>query len=354
MRYLRFPSMAIALILSLSLGCNYDKKHWGFAESSNTVRGYQTYLNTHPKGRYADAALVKIAELTYFKWAKYEDRIPVYNAFLETFPKGASSDSIRSRLVQLYDTRRPETRDARTAKIICDLDFESLNDSPHRFESIARTILENAGMKLLGKADGGPDITLDIEVRGRALSASYLSGTFYSGAQVAGTVAVRTSKGLFHKEKFEGRIDPPPLITVFGHRTHNELADAPWFGALSKQGSYYDKLFDITDDLFGCHILVILLSKMDYYSLANVVRARISRIRDPVTIEMLRNVKDHYNGMRAVFPDLDILTDFKYSKLALSEVAKTVMYLDSFVQGHNDMLFEYTGYILEDLKKPPK
>lgn len=342
-------ALSLLLITTLSVSCNPEKKHWEYATSSNTIDAYKIYLNTHPAGTHADSAKSKIAELAFFDWAKFQNRIPAYQAFLESFPNSPFSDSIRSWEGRLWDTRHPEFKHVKNVRMTFRLDFEEMEKATFGIDRIAKKIMANAGLRLVEDRQKEADADFHIEVKGKALRASYFSANDqYTGAELSGTLSFITSKGFVYEMRFKGRIDPPSLTVIYTRTGKSAPNLAPWAGALGLRGSYDDRLLDMVKTIFGSQTLIYLLSDIDL-DLAKKARDKILEMNDPNTIELLLNIINNYKNAQSVEYALNILDRFNNRETL--KFINTIGPLYQINRGEDARLVANAAYILGELKE---
>ena len=91
----------VVLQLTFLFGC--ENKLWDETQETNTIQGYEKYLQKYPKSKYANEAQSTL-EVLQFDKAKGENTLDSYVKFLVNYPDSRLEDNAKSAIEILqYD-----------------------------------------------------------------------------------------------------------------------------------------------------------------------------------------------------------------------------------------------------------
>ncbi|UCF55770.1 MAG: HEAT repeat domain-containing protein, partial [Deltaproteobacteria bacterium] len=283
--------LVLILIFFVLISCSNEEKDWQKTESENTLQAYKYFLSKYYKG------LDESEEVQYFVEAKTRDTIRAYEDFLNRFSQGKLAENARKRIEFFVNGRLPEFRNVRTAKFVIKESFP--NGVKFSDEHFVKILLKSVGLEILSDEVKMPDIVLNIQAKGEALSASYVDagesyfgGTRYTGAKVGGVISLKHKDGFVLSKTFFGHKEPPGLISESEGRSPS---GAPFKKAGEKEGSFDHKLAEIFTEAFGFNILSSLIEcrkdkSLDYGDRDEMVSAAVkvlSEIKEERAIELL-------------------------------------------------------------------
>lgn len=88
----------VAILMSLTYSCSFEKRDWEEAKKVNTIQAYQAFLKQHPKGELADSAKYSL-ELAYFEKAKSSNTIQASEEYLKRYPKGRFAEKAQASIM---------------------------------------------------------------------------------------------------------------------------------------------------------------------------------------------------------------------------------------------------------------
>jgi len=93
-------ALLVLFFLVLTSGCSNTKKDWQEAEQLGTVKAYETFLQKHSQGQFADSARQEIEEL---EWQKTMGigTVELYETFLQEHSQGQFADRARQEIEEL-------------------------------------------------------------------------------------------------------------------------------------------------------------------------------------------------------------------------------------------------------------
>lgn len=86
-----------------------QKKAWKQTEEINTFEAYQSFLQKHPKGKFADLALEKMGDIAYSRLQNSTD-ISALKIFVRKYPKHPNRDDIRLQLIKIKAAAENQAR----------------------------------------------------------------------------------------------------------------------------------------------------------------------------------------------------------------------------------------------------
>ena len=121
----------------------------------------------------------------------------------------------------------------------------------------AEVFLEGLGLKVVGSDAKVYDATLRIEVKGKALGATYAQSIYrYTGAVLSGEISFETAHTTLYKGYFRGEKKVPSLIAEpIAERRYKTPDEAPFSEAFSAS-DFTDKLIDMVVELYGSEGLI--------------------------------------------------------------------------------------------------
>ena len=93
--------VSLFLCIFVFFSCSAGKKDWENAKSENTIEAYESFLEVHPKGKYADSANAAIEELIWQSTLK-DNIINGYESYLKTYPQGKYAESANNKIKELW------------------------------------------------------------------------------------------------------------------------------------------------------------------------------------------------------------------------------------------------------------
>jgi len=95
-------SMAMLLVaaMMICISCASEKKDWDRAQTTQTIEGYEAFLNKHPQSPRSLEAKAQIEQIA-FGMANKKSTIEGYQDFLREYPDSALADQAFTRLQEL-------------------------------------------------------------------------------------------------------------------------------------------------------------------------------------------------------------------------------------------------------------
>lgn len=238
----------LVIMVVLTVGCATTQNQWKKAESANTIKAYEEFLEQNPESEYVEKAKDKIMELRYREAVK-ENKVSAYQKFIEIYPEGRFTEDAQSRLKKLIRTEQLHAlRSAKTIKIFVNQSYEKAENVSLPFEDWTGKLFQYAGFKVVGTEAKRYDAAIKIKTKGNPLGAVYsLERYEYSGASLSGTISIEIRNVQPYVESFRAKISPPDKIGP----VHLSASDAPFWEAFRAQGSFLPKIFEIMGELFG-------------------------------------------------------------------------------------------------------
>ncbi len=185
-----------------------EKRAWEAARRANVIENYEAFLKQYPQSEFAEEAQARIEGLRW-EQAQREDTIEGYEAFLERHPQSEFAGEAQARIDYLRKERHPAFSEARRARITISEYYEQApNASAGCIWEATENIMQGIAVEVV--ESGEYDFTIEVEIRGRPLSAYYYgAGQLYTGASVTGKVAFRTTDSQEVIGWFQDQRDPP-------------------------------------------------------------------------------------------------------------------------------------------------
>lgn len=92
--------MLVLLLCCSFFSCSSEGEDWGLAKSENTIAAYESFLELHPEGRYADSARAGIEE-SVWQTTLTDNSVDGYEAYLQHYANGKHADSAHWSLAAL-------------------------------------------------------------------------------------------------------------------------------------------------------------------------------------------------------------------------------------------------------------
>ncbi|NIM14973.1 MAG: hypothetical protein GTO45_23655 [Candidatus Aminicenantes bacterium] len=171
-----------------------------------------------------------------------------------TFSPGLSAQA------KPIDEETDQLRSAKTIQITLEESYGSAKNIVLPVKETVEKLLPPTGLKLVLS---NADITLKIEIRGRAISRYYSGGgrgqTGYTGASVSGTIYLKKSDRKFFKRSFSGKVSPS--FSIF-KGSYKSPSSAPFKGAFSRS-SFKIKIIEIFREIKGNDLIYAYLENDD-------------------------------------------------------------------------------------------
>jgi len=91
--------IAVSMLLTF-ISCSGEQSAWQDVKTSNTISGFEKFIETYPQSIFKDSAAVKIEELSYQE-ALNKNSLSDYETFTERFPSSIFVDSVNSKILEL-------------------------------------------------------------------------------------------------------------------------------------------------------------------------------------------------------------------------------------------------------------
>lgn len=214
------------------------------------------------------AACAASLESQLWKTAQQADTIGAYEGFLERCPSGDLAPKARDRLQALRET----LQGLQTVRVVVD---ESYTAGPVHaaiegiklpFAEATAELLRGVHLEVVFAADVSADGELHVLVEGQALRKTYAPtderalttrGALtlqYAGADLRGSMALRTPTGTLYERSFEGRLTPPDRLGSERYPTPGDAPFSPLF-----ETTFLPVATRMVGDLYGAGPLLPIL-----------------------------------------------------------------------------------------------
>ena len=214
------------------------------------------------------AACAASLESQLWKTAQQADTIGAYEGFLERCPSGDLAPKARDRLQALRET----LQGLQTVRVVVD---ESYTAGPVHaaiegvklpFAEATAELLRGVHLEVVFAADVSADGELHVLVEGQALRKTYAPtderalttrGALtlqYAGADLRGSMALRTPTGTLYERSFEGRLTPPDRLGSERYPTPDDAPFSPLF-----ETTFLPVATRMVGDLYGAGPLLPIL-----------------------------------------------------------------------------------------------
>lgn len=190
-------------------------------------------------------------------------RPAVADADAETLARLAAAKSVRLVVEQTFRFR-PRDR----------YGFEPIQDHRLPFARVARTLLEGAGIRVVGAGATEFDATLTINATGRAIGRHYaIDGAdfLFAGAEIKGVIVFETAGSAAWRTPFFGRQQPPLKLRL--NLGYDRPDNAPFIDVFALPGSFVARIAQVIGAVYGAAPLIAVLDTGNAVLRASAVRA---------------------------------------------------------------------------------
>jgi len=160
-----FSALLVLFILILTTGCSDPKKDWQEAEKLDTIEAYESFLQKHSAGQFADSARQRIEELEWQN-ATNLGTVEGYETFLEKYPQGELSEKAKLNrdILELIITKIPSFLVYEESEVLIMYDpsgeLISLKYQNDKWEILRSEVREvkRGSVMIIGRAKAGTEV----------------------------------------------------------------------------------------------------------------------------------------------------------------------------------------------------
>ena len=233
-----------------------EKKAFKTAIRKSETISYQRFLQSYPRGKYADTVKARIQQIEMEETAFKEDTIESYKELLRQYPESKQSNYALNRIE--YLNRFKNLNVPMTLKISIESlegDWKSLGN---KLTIDLQNIFNCVGVKVVKGNDDKPESKLLIKAKSSAYGATYRPENYvgsskflYTGASVSGKIVFKADNKIIEKS-FSGSTDTPKKIV--GTSVFDSKSEAPFRAAYSNSDLMLQVL-EIVDEVYGLESL---------------------------------------------------------------------------------------------------
>lgn len=120
-------------------------------------------------------------------------------------------------------------------------------------EPIIHSLLKYTPLLIVTNAQDSTDVSINIQIWGRPLSAHYNISNLKTGASVSGTIRIEARGDSILQKSFAGRVAPPSSVNVVG-------LSIPYSQALYSRNGFFDVMTQMICEAFGEEVTRKLLT----------------------------------------------------------------------------------------------